>query len=88
VWRHSQATEAEVRIEFDESSTQITVSDNGTGFNLPHMIGDLAKDGKLGLAGMEERARLVDGKLTVQSQPSRGASITIELPTSPATNEV
>jgi len=80
VWRHSQATKAEITVEFEQSKTKITVSDNGNGFTPPQMIGDLAKDGKLGLAGMEERARLVDGTLTVQSQPGRGSSVTVEVP--------
>ena len=79
VWRHSQATEAEVAVEFESSKTIITVSDNGKGFQLPETIGDLARDGKLGLAGMEERVRLVGGKLKVQSEPGKGSSVTIEL---------
>jgi len=80
VWRHSQATKAEVTVEFDEKKTKVTVNDNGKGFNLPQTVGDLAKDGKLGLAGMQERARLIGGTLAVQSQPGRGSSITVELP--------
>ncbi len=79
-WRHSQATHAEITVEFEQSRTRITVTDNGKGFKLPQTIGDLAKDGKLGLAGMQERARLIGGTLTVQSQPDKGTSITIELP--------
>jgi len=80
VWRHSGATSAEITVEFDESTTRITVSDNGKGFKLPEKIGDLAKDGKLGLAGMQERAQLVGGTLTVQSQPGSGASVTVNVP--------
>ena len=80
VWRHSQATRAKITVEFDESKTRVTVSDNGKGFKLPQTIGDLARDGKLGLAGMQERARLLGGSLTVQSEPGRGSTITVELP--------
>lgn len=80
VWRHSGATSAEITVEFDENKTRITISDNGKGFRLPEKIGDLAKDGKLGLAGMQERAQLVGGTLTVQSQPDKGTSITVEAP--------
>ena len=80
VWRHSQATEAEITVEFGESKTMITVSDNGKGFNPPDKMGDLARDGKLGLAGMQERAQLIGGKLTVQSSPNTGTSMTVELP--------
>jgi len=79
VWRHSGATSAEITVAFDESKTRITISDNGKGFNLPENIGDMAKDGKLGLAGMQERAQLVGGTLTVQSEPDKGTSITVEL---------
>jgi len=80
VWRHSQATEAEIALEFDERKTRIIVSDNGKGFNLPKTMGDLARDGKLGLAGMQERAQLLDGTLTVQSEPGRGTTVTVVIP--------
>jgi len=80
VWRHSGATSAEITVEFDESKTRVTVSDNGKGFKLPENMSDMAKDGKLGLAGMQERAQLVGGTLTVQSQPDKGTSIAAELP--------
>jgi two-component system sensor histidine kinase DegS len=80
VWRHSQATKAEVIVEFDEGRTRITVKDNGEGFVLPHSIGDIARDGKLGLAGMQERARLLGGELKIESQPGKGTSITVEAP--------
>jgi len=78
--RHSQATSVEITVEFDQNKTRITVSDNGNGFSLPQTIGDLAKDGKLGLAGMHERAQLIGATLTIESQPGKGCTITAELP--------
>lgn len=80
VWRHSGATRAEITIDFFDSRTKITVSDNGKGFILAGKVGDLAKHGKLGLAGMQERAQLVGGTLTVRSGLSEGTSITVEVP--------
>jgi len=80
VWRHAEATQAEVVVEFDEGKTKITVGDNGKGFSPPKMMGDLARDGKLGLAGMQERAQLIGGTLRVQSQPGKGTSISVEVP--------
>jgi PAS domain S-box-containing protein len=80
VWRHSGATSAEITIDFSDSRTKITVSDNGKGFILTGKVGDLAKHGKLGLAGMQERAQLVGGTLTVQSGLAGGTSITVEAP--------
>lgn len=80
VWRHSGATSVEITVEFDESRTRITVKDNGKGFNLPENISDLAKDGKLGLTGMQERAQLVGGTLTAYSQPGKGTTVSAEIP--------
>ena len=80
VWRHSGATSAEINIEFSDKRTKITVSDNGKGFKLPGKVGDLAKQGKLGLAGMQERAQLVGATLTVQSELDKGTTITVEAP--------
>ena len=34
----------------------------------------------VGLFGMEERARLAGGTLSLQSAPSRGASVTLRIP--------
>jgi signal transduction histidine kinase len=80
VWRHSGATRAEITIDFSDGRTKITVSDNGNGFQIPENISDLAKQDKLGLAGMQERAQLVGGILMVQSKPGKGTTITVEAP--------
>ncbi|MCK4724122.1 MAG: sensor histidine kinase, partial [Dehalococcoidia bacterium] len=80
VWRHSQATSAELVVEFNVSNIRITITDNGKGFHLPETIGDLAKGGKLGLAGMQERTKLLGGSLTVESEPGKGTTVTIEAP--------
>jgi signal transduction histidine kinase len=80
VWRHSGATRAEITIDFSNGRTKITVSDNGKGFQIPEKMSDLAKHDKLGLAGMQERAQLIGGTLTVQSQPGKGTTITVEAP--------
>jgi PAS domain S-box-containing protein len=78
VWRHSQATEAEIFTEFNEGRIRVTVSDNGKGFYIPETIGELAKSGKLGLVGMQERARLLGGSVKVESQPGKGTTVTVE----------
>ena len=80
VWRHSEATRAEVIIEFDEGKTKIAVKDNGKGFDPPEIIGDLVKDGRLGLAGMRERIQLLDGSLKMESKPGKGTAVVIEAP--------
>ena len=80
VWKHSGATRADITVEFKDNETKVTVSDNGKGFDLPDKIGDLARFGKLGLAGMQERAQLIGGDLKVSSRPGEGTSVTVEMP--------
>ena len=80
VWRHSGATSAELIVEFDQSKTKITISDNGKGFDSSDTIGDLVRNGRLGLAGMQERAKLLGGSLKVESEPGKGTTVTIEAP--------
>jgi PAS domain S-box-containing protein len=80
VWRHSQATAAQITVVFDTRRIRIIVEDDGKGFLVPKGIGDLAKDGKLGLAGMQERVRLLNGTVTVASKQDEGTVVTVDVP--------
>ena len=80
VWKHSEASRAWVTVEFGDGKTNLSIRDNGKGFEVPSGMADLANVGKLGLAGMEERVRLVSGKLTLQSKPGEGTEVTVEVP--------
>ena len=78
--KHSQASKAEVTVKFERKETTITVKDNGVGFQLLESVGDLTRAGKLGLAGMQERAQLLGGSLSIQSEPGRGTTIVVKAP--------
>ena len=80
VWRQSEASRAWITVEFGNDKTVLAVKDNGKGFELPKRVGDLAGVGKLGLAGMEERAKLLGGSLTLQSELGVGTTVTVEVP--------
>jgi len=80
VCKHSEASRAWVTLEFGKDRAILTIKDNGKGFSLPERVGDLAKSGKLGLAGMQERVQLVGGRLTLYSKPGEGTTITVEVP--------
>jgi len=78
-WRHSKASRVDLEIAFTNSKVSISVRDDGEGFIPPKSMGDLAKNGKLGLAGMHERARLIGAKMAVHSEPGKGTEITVEI---------
>jgi len=70
------ATEVTVTLQRTESTLTVSISDNGAGFDRA------APDWKagLGLASMEERARLLGGTLEIRSRPGTGTEIRATLP--------
>lgn len=80
VGKHSLAPEAQVKLKLDQGRTVVTIEDNGRGFNPPQNLMELSRQGKLGLIGMQERARLLGGCLQVKSELGRGTTIILEVP--------
>ncbi len=77
VWKHSKATMAEVTIETDQKTILITVNDNGVGFEVPKDLSNLPLSGKLGMAGMRERAQLIGATLKIDSKVGQGTKVSI-----------
>jgi len=80
VRRHAKASSVVVSLELAEDKTKVSIQDNGKGFALPRVLADLSQRGKLGLIGMDERTRLLRGTLEVESQPGRGTTVTVLVP--------
>ncbi|MFC1946862.1 PAS domain S-box protein [Chloroflexota bacterium] len=80
VWKHSRATESHIDIRFLEKQVDVSISDNGIGFELSDTIDHLAQTGKLGLIGMQERARLLGATLSFDSSPGEGTRVLFSLP--------
>jgi signal transduction histidine kinase len=74
VVKHAGATSARIRLEEDESSVQVTVEDDGSGFGLED-----EHDG-FGLLGMRERVELRGGELEITSAPGQGTRVAARLP--------
>jgi signal transduction histidine kinase len=80
VWKHSGAAKARLALEFRDDKAVLTVEDEGKGFYLPERTADLTMAGRLGLAGMQERAQLIGGRLKLKSKPGKGTKVTLEIP--------
>jgi len=73
--KHASASQATVTLAFDDSQVRLAVQDNGIGFD-PEIPATRGPDsGGFGLINMRERARLLGGELTVQSEPGRGTIV-------------
>jgi signal transduction histidine kinase len=73
VARHAQASAAQVRVQRSDCGIDLTVQDDGTGFDAERVRG-------LGLLGMEERVRHLGGIFIIDSHPGRGTLLRINLP--------
>ena len=78
---HSEATSAVVELNFHKHKITIKIIDNGKGMVLPEPISKLVSEQKLGLVGMQERARLLNGTFGVYSSVGKGTSISLEFRT-------
>ena len=79
VARHAQATQVEISLRQVKGCVQLCVKDNGTGFAARALRSRIAKR-RLGLLGMQERLRLLGGRLLVQSMPGRGTAVVARVP--------
>lgn len=78
--KHAHATKVTIRLESDKHELRMTVKDNGQGFKAPERIEGMVSEGRLGLMGMHERARLLDGDLQINSVLGEGTDITVHVP--------
>jgi signal transduction histidine kinase len=78
--KHAEASNVNIHIAYDEKNVRINVWDNGLGFDLDEAKQRRAARPSLGLAGMEERAALLNGTVTVQSRPGYGTEVEAVIP--------
>jgi signal transduction histidine kinase len=85
VERHADASRVAVRLAFGRGLTYLVIHDNGCG---PDAIGSASKlleAGKLGVVGMEKRARLVGADLEIRARAPSGTSVIVSVPVVPST---
>jgi NarL family two-component system sensor histidine kinase YdfH len=80
--RHANASQATVRVKYTEDIFDLTISDNGVGFELEK---GFHKPGHYGLLGLRERARLIDGEVSLTSAPGRGTTVHLFIKTNSST---
>jgi two-component system sensor histidine kinase UhpB len=78
--RHAQASKAALSLVFADEQISLTVSDDGTGFEVPESPAEFAPGGHFGLLGLYERAELIAATLNIRSTPYKGTDILITLP--------
>lgn len=81
--RHAHARHVTVALTEQNASIQLSVKDDGVGFDAEHHAIRRNDRGILGLIGMRERATAVGGLLTVKSGRRAGTEIEVSIPLPP-----
>lgn len=79
VARHARVAEVDVSLEGWGDGLELRIEDRGVGFK-PAAV---SPRGSGGLAGMQERARLLGGRVRIESASGRGTRLVAELPHPP-----
>ncbi len=80
--RHARATEARISLSTEDDAILLRIQDDGIGFH-PHLA---RRRAGLGLASMDERVRLLQGTVRVDSEPGKGTVIYLRIPLGATSN--
>lgn len=90
IQKHAHASSVQMSIHFLESEVNLTLSDNGCGFAVTHLVsrqpGQDGQYGQYGLQGVQERLETVGGHLQVDSRIGEGTRLFVTVPRDMLTN--
>lgn len=75
VRKHSSASSVSVVLRGTPEATELTITDDGRGFDV-RALGR----GRLGLAGVGDRVRMLGGEIKIDSTTNQGATLWVRLP--------
>jgi signal transduction histidine kinase len=82
--KHAQAHHINITLAVEDSEQLlVSVADDGVGFNAARIECNYDERGSLGILNMKERARFVEGVLTITSRPGQGTLVSLRLPLAP-----
>lgn len=88
VAKHAHANEAVVSLKWEEDGLEVTVSDDGVGFDTSKLDAGLSSDCCFGLFSIRERLSYLGGTLKVESSPGKGTRVSIRAASSKLRNEL
>ncbi|MEO2003513.1 MAG: PAS domain-containing protein [Candidatus Poribacteria bacterium] len=81
--QHGQAESVSVVLTSSATQVSVMVGDDGVGFDVDAVLAGPV-EGRFGLLALDERARMLKGRVSVESSPGEGAAVFIEIPTEAA----
>ena len=78
--KHANARKVSIMLKEDIGQVYARIVDDGQGFDYEALLKTPGQERGLGLAGMHERAVLLDGKLDIHTVPGQGTTIQVSIP--------
>jgi signal transduction histidine kinase len=79
VAKHAHARHVSVSLRKLARGLQVEIKDDGKAFEVDQQLSGEGRK-RLGLLGMRERVRLVNGRFAVKSRPGKGTTVNVEIP--------
>jgi len=83
VKKHARANNVWLTVIHDEKKLLTTVRDDGQGFNVEEVEISYATRGSIGLLNLYERAELLGGRISIESAPGQGTTVSLMVPLPP-----
>ncbi len=80
VEKHARARHVNILLTHDVTGVEMTIQDDGVGFDPDRHPGTRKAKPNIGLLGMRERAVFACGVLTIESDPGQGTTIRVKVP--------
>ncbi len=78
--KHADARQATIRLVASFPNIILRIEDDGKGFNVEDRLAAVSNEKRMGLRSMGERVGLLVGKMRIQSRPTEGTKIFIQVP--------
>ncbi len=78
--KHANADHVTIRLVAAFPNIILLIKDNGRGFDVQKRMEGITKEKRMGIRSMEQRAKLLQGEMEIQSKPMQGTKISIMLP--------
>ncbi len=78
--KHAEARHVRIQLAVKNNKITANVEDDGKGFDVDAFFKSRNGAQSLGLLGIQERTKLLDGSFTIKSQVGQGTHLTVEIP--------
>jgi signal transduction histidine kinase len=78
--KHAETLTAIIKLSRHDGQVELEVVDHGAGFQQAARSAEDDPGHRIGLVGMRERAALVGGSCTIESQPGHGTRVLVQIP--------